>query len=100
MRLKPAMEKAKHDANKTEYAPDQNIEPADRRTARETDSGHETVENGLAERVIHEVEPDPRTFAIAFDGNDSKGENIDVKSQAETGKRVEIVSGEHAQCGL
>ena len=90
------MEEDEHDADQAQDAPDQDIEPADRRATWKTYGCHQTIENGLTEGVIHEVEPDPCAFAIALDGNDCHGENIYVKSEAKSGERVEIVRGEHA----
>ena len=96
----PAMEEDKHDADQSADASDQNVEEGDGGAAREANGRHDTVEDGLSERVVHEIEPDACSFAIALNANECHGEDIDVKRQAEPGERVEIIGSEHAQSPL
>ena len=96
----PAMEEDEHDADQPADASNQNVEEGDGCAAREANGRHDAVEDGLSERVVHEIEPDACSFAIALNANECHGENIDVKRQTEPGERVEIISSEHAQSPL
>ena len=96
----PAMEEDKHDADQSADASNQNVEEGDRGAARGADGRHDTIEDGFSKRVVHEIEPDACSFAIALNANECHGENIDVKRQTEPGERVEIIGSEHAQSPL
>ena len=96
----PAVEEDKHDTDQSADASDQNVKEGDGGTAREANGRHDAVEDSLSERVVHEIEPDACSFTIALNANECHGEHIDVKSEAEPGERMEIISCKHAQSPL
>ena len=94
------MEEDEHDADHAEDTTDQDVEPAHGGAAREADHCHESIEDCLAKREVHKVEPDACPFAVALDCNYRHSEYVDVKGQTEACKRVEIISCEHSESCL
>ena len=87
----PDVEADKHCCHYAAKNSDQDIEECDSTAASKAEQSHDDVKEGLAQSVVHKVEPDTSALQAALDHYDADAEDKQVKRQNEASESVEVL---------
>ena len=96
----PDVEEDKHGCYHAADDSNQNVKPVDTGAAAEAKQSHDDVKEGLAQSVVHKVEPDTSALQAALDHYDADAEDKQVKRQNEASESVEVLCYDQAKYRL